>query len=341
MENLLLFLPLLVLVIVANYGERHRLSPYVTHDPQLNRILDSGLRYGPYGLLIAANVALLGLAAIALLNQLATMLMPQQVESPAFAANWWGLAVASFLTSILAFLPLVPAVRRWLARLLPIDPRSIVHTTALVFAIYLVGLSLGQMTLIGDLENLIDSELALTYVDVLLAGLPLVLFALAGVGLLIRRDGQGTLQRLDLLRPTRKQLLVAVGVTGLLLAFDFGVNLAWERFDPAGYDLLDRVTNNIFGNLMTLSGAVILGLSAGISEELLFRGAVQPRLGILLASILFTIGHLQYGLTVATLEILVIGLILGLMRKWTHTTICILIHASYNTVGVLLGLLWP
>jgi membrane protease YdiL (CAAX protease family) len=92
---------------------------------------------------------------------------------------------------------------------------------------------------------------------------------------------------------------------------------------------------------MTVSGAVILGLSAGISEELLFRGAVQPRLGILLASILFTIGHLQYGLTVATLEILVIGLILGLMRKWTHTTICILIHASYNTVGVLLGLLRP
>jgi membrane protease YdiL (CAAX protease family) len=119
------------------------------------------------------------------------------------------------------------------------------------------------------------------------------------------------------------------------------VNLAWEELDPAGYYLLDRVTQNLFGNLMTVGGALVLGLSAGISEELLFRGAVQPRLGLLLATFLFAIGHLQYGLSVATLEVFVIGLALGLTRKWTHTTICILIHASYNTVGVLLGLLKP
>ncbi len=43
----------------------------------------------------------------------------------------------------------------------------------------------------------------------------------------------------------------------------------------------------------------------------------------------------------ATLEIFVIGLVLGLMRNRTNTTVCILIHASYNAVGVLLGLLQP
>ena len=92
---------------------------------------------------------------------------------------------------------------------------------------------------------------------------------------------------------------------------------------------------------MTVGGAVVLGLSAGISEELLFRGAVQPRLGLLLASILFAVGHVQYGFTVATLEVFVIGLVLGLVRNRTNTTICILIHAGYNSVGVLLGLLQP
>ena len=341
MEILLIYLPFLVPVIVANFSQRHRRSPYVTHDERLNRFIDLGLRYLPYTLIVSINLALLGVAGLALLNQFATMLMSQELPPESLAANWWGVAAASLLTSVLAFLPLVPAVRQWLARWLPIDPNSIVHTTALAYAIYHLGLSLGQMALIGDLENLIDIELALTIQDVLVTGVPLVLFALAGVGLLIRRGGPATLERLGLRRPTWRQLILAAGISALLLAFDFGLNMAWEELDPASYDLLERVTENLFGNLMTVSGAIVLGLSAGISEELLFRGAVQPRLGLLLATALFAIGHLQYGLTIATLEVFIIGLVLGLVRNWTHTTICILIHASYNTVGVLLGILQP
>jgi membrane protease YdiL (CAAX protease family) len=171
-----------------------------------------------------------------------------------------------------------------------------------------------------------------------LSAVPLLLFALAGVGLFIRRGGRNTLERLGLFRPTWKHWLVAAGVTILLLAFDFGARLLWYEVDPAGHDLVAQVTENLFGNLASVGGAVVLGLSAGISEELLFRGAVQPRLGLLLATILFSVGHLQYGLTVATLEIFVIGLVLGVMRTRTSTTIAIVVHASYNALGVLLGL---
>jgi membrane protease YdiL (CAAX protease family) len=109
--------------------------------------------------------------------------------------------------------------------------------------------------------------------------------------------------------------------------------------DPAGYDLLGQITESLFGNLVSVGGALLLGLSAGISEELLFRGAIQPRLGLLLATVLFAVGHLHFGLTLATLQIFVIGLVLGLVRNWTNTTVCILIHAGYNTVETLLGLL--
>jgi membrane protease YdiL (CAAX protease family) len=341
MEILLLTVPLLIPIIWANYSERHRLSPYLTGNPRRDRTVDLLLRYGPYALLVTINLALLAFMGLALFNQLATVLMPETLPAQTLAANWWAVALISLLTALLAFLPLVPAVRRWLARWLPIDPDSIVHTTALAFAIYQIGLSLGQMAIIGDLETLTTAEFALDMWDVLLSGLPLVLAGLVGVGLFIRRDGQRTFRRLGLLRPTWFQVLLAAGVTALLLAFDWGLSLAWEQIDPAGYDLLERVTDNIFGNLMTVGGAIVLGLSAGISEELLFRGAVQPRLGLLLATILFAIGHLQYGLTVATLEVFLIGLVLGLIRNRTHTTVCILIHASYNAVGVLLGLLQP
>jgi uncharacterized protein len=117
--------------------------------------------------------------------------------------------------------------------------------------------------------------------------------------------------------------------------------LIWREVDPSSLDQLQKVMDNLFGNLMTVGGAIALGLSAGISEELLFRGAVQPRLGLLPASVLFAVGHLQYSLTLATLQVFLIGLVLGLVRKRTNTTLCILIHASYNTVGVLMGLGQP
>jgi membrane protease YdiL (CAAX protease family) len=322
MEALLLFLPFLVPVIVAQFAERH-----------------PGARTVTYILLIVTNVALLGLAGLALILALASYFRPDLVAVGAWEVNWVAVTAACLLTGLLAFLPLIPGVRRWIARWLSIDPESMVHATALVYAVYWVGLSLGQMALIGDLENLAQVELSLTVWDVLLNGIPLLLFAVIGVGWLIRRGGRATLERLGIFKPTWKQLLVAVVVTALLLGVDFAVNLAWQEVGPTSFEVWERVAEHLYGNLATVTGALVLGLSAGISEELLFRGAVQPRLGLVLATFMFALAHLQYGLTIATLEVFLIGLALGLMRNWSNTTICVLIHAGYNTVGMFLGML--
>jgi membrane protease YdiL (CAAX protease family) len=333
MEQLLLFLPFLIPVVVANYGERHRRSPYTLRSPHANRNLDLALRYLPYGLLIAINLGLLGLSILSLFNALAIILLPELAEPSAQAGGWLGMSAASFLTGLAAFLPLLPRNRRWLARWLPIDPDSLVHMTALAFAVYQIGLSLGQMALIGDLEVLATSEDILTIWGVILSGVPFVIFALVGVGLFIRRHGPGAWERLGLRRPTWKQLLATIGI-------DYLVSWAWQGIDPSGYDLLEKVNENLFGGLATVGGAIALGLSAGISEELLFRGAVQPRLGLWLTTFLFAIGHLQYGLTLATLQVFVIGLVLGLMRKHTGSVVlCMVTHAAYNMVGTLLGML--
>jgi membrane protease YdiL (CAAX protease family) len=322
MEALLLFLPFLVPVIVAQFAEKQRWAQVAT-----------------YVLLIVTNVALLGLAGLAGMLALADFLSPELVAVGAWEINWIAVTAACLLTGLLAFVPLLPAVRRWIARWLSIDPESMVHTTALVYAVYWVGLSLGQMALIGDLENLAQVELSLTVWDVLLNGIPLLLFAVIGVGWITRRGGRATLERLGIFKPTWKQLLVAVVVTALLLGVDFAVNLAWQEVGPTSFEVWERVAEHLYGNLATVTGALVLGLSAGISEELLFRGAVQPRLGLVLATFMFALAHLQYGLTIATLEVFLIGLVLGLMRKWSSTTICVLIHAGYNTVGMFLGML--
>lgn len=327
MESLLtflLFLPFLLLVAIANLGQRHPWARTVT-----------------YLSLALIDLGLLGLSGLALLSLMTQRLVPDQLPTQGLSVNWVALAAISFVTAGIGALPLIPAVRRFLARWLPIDPQSTVHTTALAFAVYQIGLSLGQMALIGDLDNLVEAGISLTLWDVLLSGLPLLLFALLGVGLFLRRSGREVLERLGLRLPTGRQLLLATGMIVLLLAFDLGLNLAWQALDPAGFDQLQRVTDALFGGLMTVAGALVLGLSAGISEELLFRGAVQPRLGLLLATVLFALGHLQYGLTFATLEVFVIGLVLGVLRNRTSTTITIIVHAGYNAAGVLLGLLKP
>jgi membrane protease YdiL (CAAX protease family) len=339
MIELLLYLPFLLPVVAANLSERQRRSPYRSGDDRTDAVIDALLRYAPYALLALLNLGLLGIAFLALAGEFAQTFAPGLLGPADTGIEWLGVAATCFLAALLASLVLLPAVRRWLARRLPIDAASMVHTTALAFAAYQTGLSLAQMALIGDLEMLTAEGLSLTILDLVWASLPLLLFGLLGVGYLIRRPGRETLDRLGLRRPTWKQLAAAAGVTVLLLALDFAVNLAWQALDPAGYGLLERVTESIFGGLATVGGAVALGLTAGIGEEVLFRGAVQPRLGLLLTSFLFAIGHLQYGLTVATLEILVIGLVLGVMRNRTSTTICIVIHATYNTVGTLLGML--
>jgi hypothetical protein len=285
------------------------------------------------------NLALLAVAGLAALAGVAIQAAPEVTPPGGLQPNWLALAAGVALTALAAFAPLLPGLRRWLARWLPIDPDSVVHLTALAFAIYQVGLSLAQMALIGDLENLTTTDLGLTVWSVLLSGLPLLLFALLGIGLWVRRDGRGVLERLGLQRLTWRHLLLAAGAVVVLLAFDYAVTLFWQGVDPMGYDVLDRVTQNLFGGLISVGGALVLGLSAGISEELLFRGAVQPRLGLVLTSVLFAVGHLQYSLSLATLEILIIGLVLGLIRNRTSTTVAILVHAGYNTLGVLLEML--
>jgi membrane protease YdiL (CAAX protease family) len=80
---------------------------------------------------------------------------------------------------------------------------------------------------------------------------------------------------------------------------------------------------------------LLLGLSAGIGEEITLRGALQPRLGLFWTSLLFAVLHVQYswfGIAV----IFAIGVILGVIRNRTNTTVAMAIHTLYDIIAVLL-----
>jgi len=89
-------------------------------------------------------------------------------------------------------------------------------------------------------------------------------------------------------------------------------------------------------------GVAALALLPGICEEILFRGALQPRIGLIATAALFTSIHTQYGLSFDTLSILVVAVGLGLIRKYANTTTSGICHVTYNllaAIGIAGGLI--
>ena len=126
--------------------------------------------------------------------------------------------------------------------------------------------------------------------------------------------------------------------------YGVSVGLDWlsQVLTPELAGKVDAASQQIFGGLGTPIGIAALALVAGICEEILFRGALQPRLGIIVTSLIFTSVHTQYGLSFAALAVFVLACGLGLIRRFTNTTTSILCHVAYNgLVGVIgAGLLW-
>jgi uncharacterized protein len=98
-----------------------------------------------------------------------------------------------------------------------------------------------------------------------------------------------------------------------------------DLFSPAG---LSPVSAILF--------ALLIGVGAGLGEETLFRGALQPRLGITLTSVLWASVHVQYGPSILLVYIFVLSIGLGILRRRVNTTATFLTHAGYNSLGVLL-----
>jgi hypothetical protein len=76
-----------------------------------------------------------------------------------------------------------------------------------------------------------------------------------------------------------------------------------------------------------------------VGEEILFRGALQPRLGIGLSAALFAVLHVQYQIP-GILMIFAVGVGLGLVKRRTSTTFTIVVHVVYDLAAFLADI-WP
>lgn len=235
--------------------------------------------------------------------------------------------------ALLALILLIPRVKRWLAQFIPIQPDNRIHTTSLILSTIIL-IQLG-MTLAVGIETL-SATVSPSNAWELIVGLwaqDLMFFIIAclGVGYLTRRTGKETLQRLGLTPITFKQLffgiLLAIGLVFIASLLEILLSKTSFGIDPD----VQKYTEKLIGPLFTsIPGILTLGFAAAIGEEALFRGALQPRFGLLLTSALFTLVHSNYGLSFSTLIVFGIGICLGIIRNRFNTTTAMITHACYN-----------
>jgi membrane protease YdiL (CAAX protease family) len=224
-------------------------------------------------------------------------------------------------------------VRRWLARFLPIDPYHPVHTLTLALAMVIIidlwvtlakGLkSVNQQT---PASPTFEAMMTVWTQDVLL-----LLLALIGVGWLTRRTLRQSLQRLGVKPITWKELGIALLIALGLALFSIGIQHLSAHTGLGSDPNADALTEKQLGALSQhLLGWLSLGFGAAIGEEALFRGALQPRLGLWLTTILFTLSHTNYGLSIGTFVVFTGGLVLGWTQMRYHLIVTLIAHAMYN-----------
>ncbi len=251
-----------------------------------------------------------------------------------------GLLLADFARAGLVFvgmgvwglLVVLRPVRRVLGRLMPrLRADSAVHLLALVLCGYLVGntaVTLAQ----GGLDALADVTVSASIWDVILQQGLFVFLAFMGAGAFIRRSGQPLRERLGLTSWRSVDWGVIIRWTGVLLILQTVIGAVWAVLDPQQSEMLSGINDVLLADFDTVWEWFLLAAASGIGEELLFRGALQPILGLGVTSVLFAVAHVQYGITPITLVVLLLGFILGIVRKRHGTTTAILIHFSYNFV---------
>jgi membrane protease YdiL (CAAX protease family) len=232
-------------------------------------------------------------------------------------------------------------VRRFLARFMPIDPRSPVHAVALSLVTAGTVMLLGELVAQGGrppLLTLIQADPAAAKSGS--SGPAEILYGLVWTlpaGLLLAgwpvvRTWRCALERLGLVRPTLRQVVFAVGLGLLIVPLSnyFDTAVGWV-FHAAGWPRTDeKLFDQLLGPAVSRWGALAVGISAGLGEELIVRGALQPRLGLLLSTLFFTSLHApQYGFD-ALLSVFLTGLLLGVVRMRANTTTSAIVHGVFD-----------
>lgn len=146
--------------------------------------------------------------------------------------------------------------------------------------------------------------------------------------------------------PTLEHLVVGVLACFPLFALNFllfGPLSHRVKMLRTCFEFKERVVKPLADQL-TFTDSFVVACSAGIGEELFFRGVLQIELGIIIASVLFSVLH--FGPSVGNFVLIaclyaVIGAYFGLLYRYTGTLwVPVLTHAIYDYLALLYMRYW-
>jgi membrane protease YdiL (CAAX protease family) len=237
-------------------------------------------------------------------------------------------------------LPMLRRFREGLAQVTPMDAKSPIDFSGLAIIFSIIAFLLYSLLTVegGDETAVAELGSGEMVTSLVMNFLAFVGVAYIAVGYRNYRTGGEATARLGLRMPTIQE--IGIGLAAVVPAFVFSMtgSLLTSIFQPEAVDRLTETIDNMTSGVQNPAGALLLGLTTGIGEEVLFRGAIQPRFGILITTILWTLLHTQYEFTWVIVGLLLMGIMLGLIRKHYGTTAAIITHAVYNALVVLLQL---
>ncbi|HET7481166.1 MAG TPA: CPBP family intramembrane glutamic endopeptidase [Rubrobacteraceae bacterium] len=295
--------------------------------------------------LLALSLLVAGLGALTGIGLLVAASEGRGAVSGSDQLAFVGAGVAAILAGLigagLCVPPLLKVTGRPPKRAFWADPPMFLALWLLVVVLTNNAVSFLIFTQESDVSTLFPGG-RLSLGEIVSSQLPFVIVAVLGVGIGVRRTFRETLRRLGYTRISPSQAGIAVLFIILATLLSVGADAAFQTLQPGLYKTVGDVTGSLFdtGGLSPASAilfSLLIGVGAALGEETLFRGAVQPRLGIPLTSVLFASMHIQYGPSVLLVFVFVLSVGLGLLRRRVNTTASFIAHAGYNATGVLLS----
>jgi membrane protease YdiL (CAAX protease family) len=335
---ILQFLPVIVILFVANLAQKLRAE----QQPFMPLTV---LAYTMLALLHAA-LALTGLVAVVAQFSLQTQPdLQAEMQTILPVQSWAWLGWGILLPALAGLLLLLKPVRRWLATVSTLDAGNPVHTVSLSMTMFIpiylaITLGIGLDTLATQIAARAE-ETGQPPVSIGFLWMQTALFvfiALIGVGWLTRRTLRSALERLNIVRPSVREVAIAVGWALVMVPAVMLLEAA-SRAIGVGIDAdVESLTEQLIGPLFQSPwGIISIGLAAGIGEETLFRGAMQPRFGLIATALLFALVHSNYGITLSTLIVFLLGMMLGWLRLRYNTSTAMIAHAVYNSTLAILA----
>jgi len=230
-------------------------------------------------------------------------------------------------------LPLIPPLRVLVARIGNFRADDPVHFLGSGILLGAIGFLGGQLVSAPEPADVASFDVG----PIVVQGIFFVALSLIAVGYKIDRTLPMAIHRLGIAVPTWMGMLAALGAVVLGFVLSGIGSVLTEATNRAYADDIQRSLDVLTGSSPSYIAAPLIGLSAGIGEELLFRGALQPRYGIAMSSLLFALLHSQYGFSFITLSTFLLGCAFGILARKYGIVHAIAAHTLYNMLAVIIS----